>query len=309
MNSLSPGAVLTTGEELRSANGWLTLTVQDDGNVVLRRRQTGAALWSSRTRTQAVTELRMQKDGDLTACRADGTVAWNSRTVGNDGASLVLRDDGDLVVTAGDAATHLWHSDTVQDFTSPTIRTTDAFGFEYAEIAENWKVLCQDLPCFDLLYWPGYATKVFPMTIDGVDVVVQLWKGWCQKFLDLDTFPGGIGGEVGVYRRMPGRKLFTPRTVAATTYDNRFIVDDIKALSRGDVWWPDPDLSVRIGLTFVNSRTGDKLLEARPEETYWVGKWMREGSYLRYAFAHGSGFLLPTDYTLQYTINGETGQW
>lgn len=307
MNNLSPGAVLRTGEELRSDNGWLSLTVQDDGNVVLRRRQTGRALWSSRTRTQAVTELRMQKDGDLAACRAAGDVAWHSGTTG-EGASLVLRDDGDLVVTLDDGAAPLWHTGTVQDFGSPTIRTRDSFGYEYGEIAENWKLLCRQLPCFDALWWPGYATKVIPMTVDGVDVVVQLWKGWCQKFLDLDTFPGGIGGEVGVYRRDDGRRLTAPRKLLAA-YDARLVVHELDELSGRELWWPDPDLATRIGFTFVDPRTGDTLVEAGPEETYWVGKWMHEPSYLRYALARHTGFLLPTDYTLVYTVNGWTYRW
>ena len=39
-------------------------------------------------------------------------------------------------------------------------------------------------------------------------MVIQLWKGNCPKFLGfigIESFPGGIGAEVGVYRRIPGR--------------------------------------------------------------------------------------------------------
>ncbi|HEX6445108.1 MAG TPA: hypothetical protein VF053_08480 [Streptosporangiales bacterium] len=90
------------------------------------------------------------------------------------------------------------------------------------------------------------------MKVDGVDVVVQLWKGWCQKFLDLDTFPGGtLRGPAD--RRQAGRR--------------------------------------------------------RAEDTYWIGKWMHEPSYLRYALARRTGFLVPTDYTLVYTVNGRTYRW
>jgi hypothetical protein len=61
------------------------------------------------------------------------------------------------------------------------------------------------LPCFAALHWPDYATKVFDDTLNGKPIVVQLWKGWCQQFLSSPNFPGGIGGEVGIYERVTGK--------------------------------------------------------------------------------------------------------
>jgi hypothetical protein len=54
------------------------------------------------------------------------------------------------------------------------------------------------------LQWPGYATTSFDVTLKGQPAVIQPWKGWCPKFLGLADFPGGVGGEVGVYKRVTG---------------------------------------------------------------------------------------------------------
>jgi len=89
--------------------------------------------------------------------------------------------------------------------TSPTLQETDHRGYEFVETADWWKVACEPLPSFAEVWWPDYSTKVIEETIDGQPVVIQLWKGWCQRFLGRDDFPGGIGAEVCVYRRMAGR--------------------------------------------------------------------------------------------------------
>jgi hypothetical protein len=57
---------------------------------------------------------------------------------------------------------------------------------------------CRVLPSFAALRWPGYETLVLADKIGGEDVVIQLWKGHCQRFFGLDNFPGGIGAEVGI---------------------------------------------------------------------------------------------------------------
>ena len=88
-----------------------------------------------------------------------------------------------------ETSSSLWASDTVQNFTWPTLALTDANGYSYVETSERWKELCSGLPCFAALQWPGYATEVVESEIDGEPVVIQLWKGWCQKFLGLPFFP------------------------------------------------------------------------------------------------------------------------
>src|SRR5438046_3471101 len=65
----------------------------------------------------------------------------------------------------------------------PAIRYTDAHGYHYDETSVWWKELCTAFPCFAQLQWPDYASTVVEDIIDGQAVVIQLWKGWCPKFL------------------------------------------------------------------------------------------------------------------------------
>jgi hypothetical protein len=89
----------------------------------------------------------------------------------------------------------------------PTVRTVDSRGYDFDETSPSWKEECRALPCFKDIRWPDYDTWVVEDVIDGQPVVIQLWKGWCQQFLGRSDFPGGIGAEVGVYRRIPGKAL------------------------------------------------------------------------------------------------------
>jgi hypothetical protein len=76
-------------------------------------------------------------------------------------------------------------------------------GYEFVETSDEWNRACRPLPCFAELYWPGYATAVRELDINGVPAIVQLWKGFCPRFLGgLSSFPGGYGAEVGIYRRV-----------------------------------------------------------------------------------------------------------
>jgi hypothetical protein len=80
-----------------------------------------------------------------------------------------------------------------------TKKSVDEQGYHYVETSDEWKQACLALPCFSLLAWPDYKTTTVEDVIDGEPVVIQLWKGWCQKFFGDDDFPGGIGAEVGIY--------------------------------------------------------------------------------------------------------------
>src|SRR5688500_10439515 len=84
-------------------------------------------------------------------------------------------------------------------------------GYKFVETSQAWKELCTVLPCFEQVEWPDYPTAIVEDTIGGKPIVIQLWKGWCQQFLGRDDFPGGIGGEVGVYERVTGRGFPTER--------------------------------------------------------------------------------------------------
>lgn len=310
-NSLQANQQLNVYGELVSNSRIFNLILQSDGNLVLYRTTFTLPLWASNTQGMPVDHVIMQADGNLVAYSAAGVALWATNTAGNPGASLQLQDDGNLVVY--DNAGHpLWASNTVQNLLTPTCQYTDATGYQYDETSEQWKQLCTAFPCFAALHWPGYDTKVIdttpdgqPLVIEGEPVVVQLWKGTCQKFLGLNAFPGGIGAEVGVYHRVPGRARpslkqlsFLPKPLAL------FIIAAIAPLTDNDLWWAFPELDAKVSFTLTNPVTNQTFISRGPEITYWVTKWMDSNSYDQYT--NDQGGQVPgatTGYVLNYTIN------
>jgi hypothetical protein len=303
MDRLVSNQQLGIDGDLRSPNGWLRLVLQTDGNLVLYRTQVQRALWATATDHQPVNRVVMQSDGNLVAVSTSGQPLWMSHTDGHPGASLVLQDDGNLVIY--DAAGHaLWASNTVQDFLSPVIHVGDGT-YTYVETSESWKQMCSALPCFLALQWPGYATTIVETQIDGQDVVLQLWKGYCPKFLGHASFPGGIGAEVGVYRRIPGKVrptafAFLPGPLGA------LVGNALATLNDNDLWWPAPELNASIEMRLRNPVTGTTFLSAGPESSYWLTRWMNELDYLQYVFSHQAPAVWDfTAYVLEYSVNGQ----
>jgi hypothetical protein len=321
VDRLQPNQQLNVGQQLVSNNGLLNLIMQGDGNLVLYRTQFGQALWASNTWGKPVNRAVMQTDGNFVAYEAGGTPRWSSGTWGHAGAWVILQDDGNLVVYDS-ANKPLWASNTVQNFSSPTIMYSDSRGYSYVETSEWWKQMCTSLPCSLLLQWPDYATAKVETTINQVPVVIQVWKGWCQKFLGLQNFPGGIGAEVGVYRRIPGKIRptslpFLPAPVAA------FILAGLASLRDSDIWWPAPELNATVRYTLVNPVNNTTFFTAGPETSYWLAKWMNDGSYSKYQADQGKRwFWLPSwfpgnsntplfsvNYRLDFTVNGSSYSW
>ena len=302
-NRLQPYQQLKVDDQLLSDNGYLNLILQADGNLVLYRTRFGHALWASNAQALPVDHVIMQGDGNLVAYSTEGMAYWATATQGHPKAWAYLQDDGNFVVY-GSGNNALWASNTLQDFNSPTFHYTDASGYQYDETSERWKQLCTDIPCFAALQWLGYATQVREGRIDGQPVVIQLWKGDCQKFLGLQQFPGGIGAEVGVYHRMPGRARptslpFLPPPFAA------FILTSIATLTDDQLWWAFPELNTRVEFALISPVTNQTFFTAGPETTYWLNKWMDDDSYEKYQHDHGGQIPgSPTDYLLDYNING-----
>jgi hypothetical protein len=306
MNQLASGDSLNVSDELDSREGWVRLVLESDGNLVLYRTQVARPLWSSNTDGQGVTSVTMGPDGDLIATTPAGTVSI-SGTAGNPGAHAVLCDDANFVVY-DTLENSLWSTDTVQDFHTPTIEVVDAEAYSYVETSESWKALCSQLPCFTALQWPGYSTLVIDDEIDGENVVIQLWKGWCPQFLG-STLPGGIGAEVGVYRRRRGSLRLRSLPLVP-----KFAADYVRArlgeFTDREFWWPFPELEAELEFTLVNPVTGDPVFSAGPETSYWLAKWMSLSSYARYAFRDRLRVpMLVDNYTLEYSINGRPGCW
>jgi hypothetical protein len=168
--------------------------------------------------------------------------------------------------------------------------------------------MCAAFPCFAAMHWPGYDTAVIEDVLDGVPIVIQLWKGNCQKFDAplLSNLPGGIGGEVGIYRRIPGKAVPTsfpglPSGAALLTT----LLNDLGHAAAQDLWWPFPELGATIEMSFVNPDTREVVFTAGPQVGYWLTKWMEPSSYSQYTKDHQApgGY---TDYILEYTINGKS---
>lgn len=89
------GDGLNPGQSVSSCNARYTLTLQDDGNLVLT--DTGNPLWSTATEGRAGVVALLQKDGNFVVYDAAGTPLWSART-NPDGDRLALQDDGNLVL-------------------------------------------------------------------------------------------------------------------------------------------------------------------------------------------------------------------
>jgi len=98
INSLRNGS-MNQGERLSSSNGAFRLTLQGDGNLVLRN-SSGDALWSSGTSGDSATRLSMQSDGNLVLYTSNGTPVWASDTNSTGADRLVLNNDGSLALYA-----------------------------------------------------------------------------------------------------------------------------------------------------------------------------------------------------------------
>ncbi|MDX1694959.1 MAG: hypothetical protein R3208_14425, partial [Ketobacteraceae bacterium] len=99
-NRLLAGQELATDQHLQSANGFYTLTLQNDGNLVLRDINS-QALWSTDTHGTAATRLILQMDGNLVLYTDSDNPVWASNTVGSGASELRLNDNGSLVLYQG----------------------------------------------------------------------------------------------------------------------------------------------------------------------------------------------------------------
>ena len=113
-DTLTEGQKLVKGESLTSSNGAYTLTLQDDGNLVLAAR--GHAIWASGTNGEDVVRAEVQSDGNFVLYTADKPV-WHTDTKGKKNVRLVLQDDRNLVLYSADGAA--WSTKTETDGPPP----------------------------------------------------------------------------------------------------------------------------------------------------------------------------------------------
>jgi len=108
-DTLTEGQKLVRGESLVSNNGAYTLTLQEDGNLVLASR--GTTLWSTSTDGQNAVRAEVQSDGNFVLYAADKPI-WHSDTKGKKNVRLVIQDDRNLVLYAADGPAWSTHTET-----------------------------------------------------------------------------------------------------------------------------------------------------------------------------------------------------
>jgi nucleoid-associated protein YgaU len=113
-DTLTEGQKLVKGESLTSNNGAYTLTLQEDGNLVLASR--GNAIWSTSTAGQDAVRAEVQGDGNFVLYTAEKPI-WHSDTKGKKNVRLTLQDDRNLVLYAADGPA--WSTKTETDGPPP----------------------------------------------------------------------------------------------------------------------------------------------------------------------------------------------
>ncbi len=111
---LAIGEKLERGQSLTSRNGAYTLTLQDDGNLVLYSGSD--AVWSTGTNGQDAQRLEVQKDGNVVLYTSDKPI-WHTDTKGAKDVRLILQDDRNVVVYGFDGVA--WAAGTNTDEVSP----------------------------------------------------------------------------------------------------------------------------------------------------------------------------------------------
>ncbi len=115
-DTLTAGQKLGRGASLTSSNGAYTLTLQDDGNLVLAAR--GEAVWATGTDNQGIDRAEVQTDGNFVLYAGD-TPKWHTDTKGKKDVKLVLQDDRNVVLYSADGAA--WSSRTETDAPPPPV--------------------------------------------------------------------------------------------------------------------------------------------------------------------------------------------
>jgi len=201
----------------------------------------------------------------------------------------------------------------------------DSRGLAFVGMSASWKRLCESLPDSERVQIPPlYKTKWIDTQIHGEDVVIQVWKGSI-----LDPFrglPGGVGGEVGIYRRDPDRTI--PRDLPVPALDEfpeaarpalkviaeTLIRDAVGWVEHGvDLWWPCKTVNAQIEMTLRNPRTGNVFFTADPGEPpggYWMSRWMTFGSYAEYVVREHLHIPHQAhDYVMEFSVGDRRFRW
>ncbi|KAJ7551165.1 hypothetical protein O6H91_06G002200 [Diphasiastrum complanatum] len=100
MDSLKANLRLHSNEQVQSGNGYYSLVMQGDCNLVLYRVSDSLPLWNSQTAGKGTYCFTfMQGDGNLVVYSGANLPVWSSGTARlQDDYRLVMQNDGNLVV-------------------------------------------------------------------------------------------------------------------------------------------------------------------------------------------------------------------
>lgn len=107
--SINPGFMFRRGVKIYSSNRLYYLSFQNDGNLVLAKKN-GEPLWSSATDNKGG-RAEFQDDGNLVIYDSYNKAIWSANTSNRGGRKLKIQDDGNLVIY-NENNSPIWSSET-----------------------------------------------------------------------------------------------------------------------------------------------------------------------------------------------------
>ena len=201
----------------------------------------------------------------------------------------------------------------------------DHRGYDMVGMSPSWKKLCLVLPCSErVVIEPFYKTRWIATQLDGQQIVIQVWKGHIPK--GVRAMPGGVGGEVGIYRRDPNRRIPDALDIpslalfpeearpAVKAFMSKVIKEFVELVESGvELWWPFPELNAQIDMRLVNPKTDEDFFTATPAEPaggYWMSRWMNYDSYMSYIADNQLRVPLHAhEYVMEFAVKGRRFRW
>ena len=146
-SSLYQGDQMDIGSTRWSPNGRYLLTLQSDGNLVIYRKPSNRAVWSSQTQGRGVDKAVMQYDGNFVLYTAEYAARWHTGTDLKPANFLLLQDDGNLVIYSMGSPTSMWASKVHTGYLLPMSTNLRTESFNSTSIEDiSTMTMQEDLP-------------------------------------------------------------------------------------------------------------------------------------------------------------------
>lgn len=239
---------------------------------------------------------------------------------------------------SGEESPHIdinkWQWD-IHDNTLYIISTYTVNGYHYNETTNLWSDICSVLPCGPWVIIPDFyaeghiytTTKALNISGPEKNIIIQLWKGFCPRFTDLNSLNTAFNKAketpgIGDIIKSAG---IVSNPIDLTRYNSMDYGDDFpggigaevgiyeeySAGSNQFIWKPLVKSGINISFELINpeSENRDTVVHAEKKETWWRTRWMSTDSYnYKYIKLHKVP-LNPLKYELHYNINGVKGIW